>query len=105
MKSQRCLHFSKRWRDDIDIVEDNGTEVAFKNCASFNKCITKIDGTTIDGTEDLDLVISVYNLLEYSLNLSNTTRSLCLLSKDRANKFNASIAVIFLSLSCVKLNW
>ena len=34
-------------RDDVIIA----TEVAFKNCASFIKCITKIDGTTIDDAE------------------------------------------------------
>ena len=33
------------------------TEVAFKNSI---KCITKIDGATIDNAEGLDLVISMY---------------------------------------------
>ena len=41
------------------------TRVAFKNCAPFTKCIT-IDGTTVDDAEDLDLVMPMYNLLEYS---------------------------------------
>ena len=36
--------------------------MTFKNCVSFIKCITEIDGTTIDDAEDLDLVIPVYNL-------------------------------------------
>ena len=31
-------------------------------------CITTIDGTTIDDAEDLDLVMPMYNLLEYSSN-------------------------------------
>ena len=53
------------------------TEVAFKNCAPFIKCITKIDGTTIDGVEDLDFVMGMYNLLEYSSNYFDTTGSLC----------------------------
>ena len=36
-------------RGDIIItVHDNATPVAFKNFAPFIKCITKIDGTTID---------------------------------------------------------
>ena len=34
---------------------------------------TKIDGTTIDDAEDLDLVISMYNLLEYCSKYSETT--------------------------------
>ena len=29
------------------------TQVSFKNCAPFTKCITKIDGNTIDDAEDL----------------------------------------------------
>ena len=39
------------------------TQVAFTNCAHFTKCITKIDGTTIDNAEDLDLVMTMYNLI------------------------------------------
>ena len=50
-------------RCDITIVGDNGTEVVFKNCAPFIKCITKNDGTTIDDAKDLDLVMPRYNLL------------------------------------------
>ena len=38
-------------------------QVAFTNCAQFTKCITKIDGTTIDNAEDLDLVMTMYNLI------------------------------------------
>ena len=37
-------------KSNITIVGNNGTQVAFK---SFTKCITKIDGTTIDDAEDL----------------------------------------------------
>ena len=38
--------------------------------------LTKIDGTTIDDAEDLDLDIPMYNLIEYSSNYSETTESL-----------------------------
>ena len=31
------------------------TQVSFKNCVVFTKCITKIDWTTIDDVEDLEL--------------------------------------------------
>ena len=51
-------------------------EVAFKNCAPFTKCITKVDGTTIDDAEDLDLFMLMYNLIKYSSNYSETTGSL-----------------------------
>ena len=79
-------------RGDITITAAGATQVAFKNCAPFTKCITKIDGTTIDDAEDLDLVIPMYNLIEYSSNYSETTGSLWFYSKDEATDFNADIA-------------
>ena len=42
------------------------TQVAFKDCGTFTKCITKIDGTAIDEAGDLDLGMLMYHLLEYS---------------------------------------
>ena len=38
------------------MIGHQATQIAFKNCAPFTKCMTKIDGTTIDDAEDLDLV-------------------------------------------------
>ena len=63
-------------KDDITINGCNVTQITFKNCALFIKCITKIDGTTIDGAEDLDLVMTMNNLIEYSSDYSETTGSL-----------------------------
>ena len=48
--------------------------------------------TTIDDGENLDLVMSIYNLIEYSSNYSKTTGSLWFYSKDEATDFNADIA-------------
>ena len=54
-------------RVDITIIGRNlATEEAFNNCAPFIKCIIKIDGTTIDYAKDLDLLMPMYNMLEYS---------------------------------------
>ena len=50
---------------NITITGHQATKVAFKNCAPFTKCITKIDETTIDVAENLDLVMPMYNLLEH----------------------------------------
>ena len=49
------------------------TQVAFKYCVPFTKCITKVDGTTINDAGDLDLIIPMYSLREYSSNYSETT--------------------------------
>ena len=62
-------------RSNTTILGHSVTQVAFKNCAPCTKCITKIDGTTIDDDEDLDLVTRLYNLLEYSSNYYDTTGS------------------------------
>ena len=78
--------------DIVTTAYNTSTQVAFKNCASFFKCITKIDVTKVDDAEDLDLVMSMYNLAEYSSNYSETTESLWFYSKDEATNFNADIA-------------
>ena len=53
-------------RDHVTATAAWVTQIAFKNCASFTKCITKIDGTTIVDAEDLDLGMPMYNLIEHS---------------------------------------
>ena len=63
-------------RGDIGITEHGATQVAFKNFAPFTKCVTKIDEKTIDEAENLGLVVSMYNLIEYSSNYSKRTESL-----------------------------
>ena len=79
-------------RGNITDAAAPATQVAFKNFAPFTKCITKIDETTIDDAEDLDLVMAMYNLIEYSSNYSETTGSLWFYSKDEVTNFNADIA-------------
>ena len=50
--------------------------VTFKNNAPFMNCISKINGIKIDNAEHLDVVMPMYNLLEYSKNYRKTTGSL-----------------------------
>ena len=50
--------------------------VAFKNNAPFINCISKINGVKIYSAEDLDVVMPMYNLLEYIKNYRKTTGSL-----------------------------
>ena len=51
-----------------------------------------MNGTTVDDTDDLDLVMPMYNLIKYSSNYSKTTGSLRFYSKDQATNFNLDIA-------------
>ena len=69
-------------------------DVIFKNCAPFTNCISEINNTQIDHAKDIDIVMSLYNLIEYSDNYAKTTGSLWQYCKDipaRAN--NGQIAV------------
>ena len=54
--------------------------------------VSVTDGTTTDDSEDIDFVMPLYNLLEYSSNYSNTTGSLWFYSKDEVTNFDADIA-------------
>ena len=67
-------------KGDITVGAPNNAKrnkaVAFKNNAPFSNCISKINGVKIDNAEDLDVVMLMYNLLEYSKNYRKTTGSL-----------------------------
>ena len=47
--------------------------VIFKTCAPFTKCISSINNTQIDNAEYVDVVMPMYNLIEYSDNYSKTS--------------------------------
>ena len=61
-------------------VEENrdrkNRPLILKNNASFISYITKINNELIEDAEDLDIVMSMYNLLEYSKNYRKTIGSL-----------------------------
>ena len=57
-------------------------KVIFKNCAPFTNCITKVNNNQIDNAEYIDIVIPVYNLIEYSDNYWKTSGSLWKYCKD-----------------------
>ena len=48
----------------------------FKNCAPFTNCISEINNTQVDIAKDIDIVMPVYNLIEYSDNYAKTSGSL-----------------------------
>ena len=51
-------------------------KVIFKNWAPFTSCMSKINNTQTDNTEYIDIVMPMYNLIEYSDNYSKTSGSL-----------------------------
>ena len=66
-------------------ADERDKGVTFKNCAPFTKCISRINGTDIDNAQDIDIVMPMYNLIEYSDNYSNTSGSLWQYYKDDPN--------------------
>ena len=57
-------------------ANNTNKKVIFKNCAPFNSCINKINSSLIDNAEYIDIVMPMYNLIEYSDNYSKTSGSL-----------------------------
>ena len=55
---------------ELSQADKNGEQVTFKNCTPLNDCITKISNTQVDRAKDLDVLILMYNLIEYSDNYS-----------------------------------
>ena len=99
MKYQKKnIYLHKRYSDAYIIV--NGTitvnntaaadadanntneKVIFKNCVSFTNCISEINNIQVDHAKDIDIVMPMYNLIEYSDNYSKTSGSLWQYCKD-----------------------
>ena len=89
-------------RGDIYFIGHHATQVAFENCAPVTKRIKKLDGTTTDDAEELDLVMPMCNLIECSSNYSETTRILWMFSKDEALIQKMQM---ILNLSSIRLNY
>ena len=63
-------------------ANNTNKKVIFKNCAPFTNCISEINNTLIDNAKDIDIVMPMYNIIEYSDNYANTTGSLWQYCKD-----------------------
>ena len=66
--------------------------VAFKNCAPFHTCDVTINDEHVEKAEDLDIVMPMYNLLEYSDNYQDSTGSLYQFKSDEPPDDNADVA-------------
>ena len=71
------------------------TKLAFNNNAPFRSCISKINNTFIDISEDLDIVIPMYNLLEHSDNYYLTSGSLWNYYEDEVNDNDNDVVASF----------
>ena len=69
-------------------VNNIDKKAIFKNCAPFTNCISEINNTQIYNAKDIDIVMLMYNLVEYSDNYAKTTESLCQYCKDIPGRNN-----------------
>ena len=65
-----------------DVRADNN--VVFKNCAPFTRCVTHINDEHVETAENLDIIMPLYNLIEYSDNYSDSSGSLYQFKRDES---------------------
>ena len=60
----------------------DATKLALKNCAPFTKCNLEINDEHVDTAENLDIVMPMYNLIEYSDNYQDSSATLYQYKRD-----------------------
>ena len=103
LKSNLCYYSDACIAVTGDITATDGdanTKVAFKNCATFTKCITHINDEYVDTADNLDILMPMYNLIEYSDNYSETSGSLWQFKRDEQN-MNKTIETLLMLLQLI----
>ena len=72
---------------------NNRKNIIIKNCAPFTNCISEINNTQIDNAKNIDTVMPMHNLIEYSDNYSETFGSLWHYYRDEP-QLNAVGAIV-----------
>ena len=65
-----------------DVAANN--KVAFKNCAPFIRCVTHINDEHVETAENVDIIMPMYNLMEYSDNYADSSGSLYQFKRDES---------------------
>ena len=52
----------------VERADERDKGVTFKNYVPFTKCISRRNNTDVDNAHDIDIVMPMYNLIEYSDN-------------------------------------
>ena len=75
---------------DIKIADTAAdTNVAFKNCAPFTRCATHIYDEPVETAENLDIIMPMHDLTEYSNNYADSSRSLYQFKRGESPMNNA----------------
>ena len=77
-----CAYINVKWTIKVPIIgtgaasNNRNERVIFKNCAQFTNCISKTNNTQVDDAHGTDVVMPMYNLIEYGDNYSIISGSL-----------------------------
>ena len=66
-------------------ADERDKGVAFKNCAPFTACKRNINNVEVDNCQDIDIIMPMYILIEYSDNYAKTSGSLWQYYRDEPN--------------------
>ena len=72
----------------FDVVAAD-TNFAFKNCTPFTRCVTHINNEHVETAEKLDIIMPMYNLIEYSDNYADSSGRLYQFKGDESPMNNA----------------
>ena len=67
----------------------------FRNCTPFTDCISEINNSQADNAKDLDVVMTIYNLIEHSDNYSKTSGSLWQYLRDKPGEADITLEIHF----------
>ena len=68
---------------------DNDTRLALKNCAPSTKCNLEINDEHVDTAKNLDIVMPMYNLIEYSNNYQDSSATIYQYKRDEPPEADA----------------
>ena len=66
-------------------VDERDKGVVFKNCSPFTNCLSEINNTQVYNAKDIDIVMRIYNLIEYSGSYAKTSGILWQYYRDEPN--------------------
>ena len=66
-------------------ADERDKGLIFKNCGLFINCISEINNTQVNNDKDIDIVMPMHSLIEYSDNYSKTPGSLWQYCRDEPN--------------------
>ena len=67
------------------VNRNNNTDVCFKNCSPFIRCVAHLNDENIETSDNLDIVMNLYNLIEYSNIYEQSSGSLWQYKRDEQN--------------------